>query len=101
MTGIQHNIIVVLVISALDPSTCLPAFTLTDTKLPLSSTVLWQPAPAKMRSACSRAAHTSASLQRIQQVARAIGVGVRKELLMPLAPTNFNALLTELAQAGR
>ena len=47
-----------------------------------------------------QAAHTSASLQRIQQVARAIGVGVRKELLMPLAPTNFNALLTKLAQAG-
>ena len=44
--------------------------------------------------------YASASLQRIQQVARAIGVGVRKELLMPLAPTNFNALLTKLAQAG-
>ena len=28
LTGIQHNIIVVLVILALDPSTCLPAFIL-------------------------------------------------------------------------
>ena len=44
--------------------------------------------------------YASASLQRIQQVARAIGVGVHKELLMPLAPTNFNALLIKLGQAG-
>jgi ribosome-binding protein aMBF1 (putative translation factor) len=44
--------------------------------------------------------YASASLQRIQQVARAIGVGVREELLMPLAPTTFNALVTKLGQAG-
>ena len=44
--------------------------------------------------------YASASLQRIQQVARAIGVGIRKELLMPLAPTTFNSLVTKLGQAG-
>ena len=44
--------------------------------------------------------YASASLQRVQQVARAIGVGVRKELLMPLAATNFSALVTKLGQAG-
>jgi transcriptional regulator with XRE-family HTH domain len=44
--------------------------------------------------------YASASLQRIQQVAQAIGLGVRKELLMPLAPTTFDALVTKLGQAG-
>ena len=44
--------------------------------------------------------YASASLQRIQQVARAIGLGVRKELLMPLSATNFSALVTKLGQAG-
>ena len=44
--------------------------------------------------------YASASLQRIQEVARAMGVGVRKELLLPFAPTNFNALVAKLEQAG-
>jgi len=42
----------------------------------------------------------SASLQRLQDVAQAIGVKIRKEILMPFAPTNYNSLVAKLAQAG-
>src|SRR5262249_45092412 len=44
--------------------------------------------------------YASASLQRLQEVARAIGVEIRKEIIMPLVPTNFSSLVTKLGQAG-
>jgi transcriptional regulator with XRE-family HTH domain/Zn-dependent peptidase ImmA (M78 family) len=44
--------------------------------------------------------YASASLQRIVEIAHAIGISVRKELLMPLAPSDFKALVTKLRQAG-
>jgi transcriptional regulator with XRE-family HTH domain len=44
--------------------------------------------------------YASASLQRLQEVARAIGVKIRKEILMPLAPRSFRDLTTKLRQVG-
>src|SRR5258708_18154455 len=44
--------------------------------------------------------YASASLQRIQEVARAIGVQIREEILLPLVPTNFDTLTSKLRQVG-
>lgn len=44
--------------------------------------------------------YSSASFQRLQDVARAIGVHIREEILLPLAPTNFNDLVAKLQQIG-
>jgi transcriptional regulator with XRE-family HTH domain len=44
--------------------------------------------------------YASASLQRLQEIARAIGVEIRKEILMPLLATNFDSLAAKLNQAG-
>ncbi|HEY1980529.1 MAG TPA: helix-turn-helix transcriptional regulator [Xanthobacteraceae bacterium] len=44
--------------------------------------------------------YASASLQRLQEVAQAIGVQIRKEILMPLAPRSFRDLTTKLQQVG-
>jgi transcriptional regulator with XRE-family HTH domain/Zn-dependent peptidase ImmA (M78 family) len=44
--------------------------------------------------------YASASLQRLQEVAQAIGVQIRKEILMPLAPRSFRDLTTKLRQIG-
>lgn len=44
--------------------------------------------------------YASASLQRLQQVAQAIGVQIRKEILLPLVPTNFDGLTAKLRQVG-
>jgi transcriptional regulator with XRE-family HTH domain/Zn-dependent peptidase ImmA (M78 family) len=44
--------------------------------------------------------YATASYQRLQEVARAIGVSVRKEILLPLAATTFRSLTTKLEQAG-
>jgi transcriptional regulator with XRE-family HTH domain len=44
--------------------------------------------------------YASASFQRLQDIARAIGVQIRKEILLPLAPTNFAGLLAKTHQVG-
>jgi transcriptional regulator with XRE-family HTH domain len=44
--------------------------------------------------------YASASLERLQEVARAIGVEIRKEILLPLVPTNFETLAAKLRQVG-
>lgn len=44
--------------------------------------------------------YASASYQRLMQVARAIGVEVREELLLPVTPKNMKSLMTKLSQAG-
>lgn len=44
--------------------------------------------------------YASASFQRLQDVAQAIGVKIRKEILLPLAPKNYRSLVAKLAQAG-
>jgi transcriptional regulator with XRE-family HTH domain/Zn-dependent peptidase ImmA (M78 family) len=44
--------------------------------------------------------YASASYQRLMQVARAIGVEVRKELLLPVTPTNMKSLMAKLSQTG-
>jgi len=44
--------------------------------------------------------YASASYQRLQEVARALGVRIRKEILLPLIPTNFAGLAAKLRQAG-
>lgn len=44
--------------------------------------------------------YASASLQRLQDVARAIGVRIREEILLPLAPTDLRTLTRKLRQAG-
>jgi transcriptional regulator with XRE-family HTH domain len=44
--------------------------------------------------------YASASLQRLLEVARAIGVQIRKEILLPLVPTNFQTLAAKVRQAG-
>jgi transcriptional regulator with XRE-family HTH domain len=44
--------------------------------------------------------YASASLQRIQEIARAIGVQIRKEILLPLIPTNLDTLASKLRQVG-
>jgi transcriptional regulator with XRE-family HTH domain len=44
--------------------------------------------------------YASASFQRLQEVAQAIGVQIRKEILMPLAPRSFRDLTTKLQQVG-
>jgi transcriptional regulator with XRE-family HTH domain len=44
--------------------------------------------------------YASASFQRLQDIASAIGVQIRKEILLPLVPTNFKTLAEKLRQAG-
>lgn len=44
--------------------------------------------------------YASASFQRLQEVAQAIGVQIRKEILMPLAPRSFRDLTIKLRQVG-
>lgn len=44
--------------------------------------------------------YASASLQRLQEIARAIGVRIREEILLPLAPTDLRTLTLKLRQAG-
>ena len=44
--------------------------------------------------------YASASLERLQEVARAIGVHIRKEILLPLIPTAFDSLAAKLRQIG-
>jgi transcriptional regulator with XRE-family HTH domain len=44
--------------------------------------------------------YASASFQRLQDIARAIGVQIRKEILLPLAPTNLSGLLAKTQQVG-
>jgi transcriptional regulator with XRE-family HTH domain len=44
--------------------------------------------------------YASASYQRLMQIARAIGVEVRKEILLPVKPTNMKSLLAKLSQTG-
>jgi transcriptional regulator with XRE-family HTH domain/Zn-dependent peptidase ImmA (M78 family) len=44
--------------------------------------------------------YASASYQRLQQVAHAIGMEVRKELLLPVTPKNMKTLMAKLSQTG-
>ena len=44
--------------------------------------------------------YASASFQRMQEVAKAIGVGIRKGILLSLTPNKFDSLVTKLGQAG-
>lgn len=44
--------------------------------------------------------YASASLQRLQEIAKAIGVQIRKEIVMPLAPKSLRDLTTKLKQVG-
>jgi transcriptional regulator with XRE-family HTH domain/Zn-dependent peptidase ImmA (M78 family) len=44
--------------------------------------------------------YASASFQRLQEIAAAIGVTIREEILLPLVPTDFKSLKKKAAQAG-
>lgn len=44
--------------------------------------------------------YASASLERLQEVARAIGVHIRKEIFLPLIPTDLDSLTAKLRQVG-
>lgn len=44
--------------------------------------------------------YASASLQRMQQIARALGVGIRKEILLPFPATTFLTFTAKLKQVG-
>ena len=44
--------------------------------------------------------YRSASYRRLQEVATALGVRIRNEILMPLAPKNLHELLKKLSQVG-
>lgn len=44
--------------------------------------------------------YASASLQRLQEVARAIGVRIREEILLPVVATDFSSLTAKLGQVG-
>jgi transcriptional regulator with XRE-family HTH domain len=44
--------------------------------------------------------YASASLERLQEIARAIGIHIRKEILLPFVPTNFETLVSKLRQVG-
>jgi transcriptional regulator with XRE-family HTH domain len=44
--------------------------------------------------------YNSASYQRLQEIARAIGIKIRKEILLPSAATDLRGLLQKLRQAG-
>lgn len=44
--------------------------------------------------------YASASFQRLQEVARALGVEIRKEILLPIVQTDFRSLVAKLRQAG-
>lgn len=44
--------------------------------------------------------YASASLQRLQEIARAIGIQIREEILLPLVPRNFQSLTNKLRQIG-
>jgi transcriptional regulator with XRE-family HTH domain len=44
--------------------------------------------------------YASASFHRLQAVARAIGLQIRKEILLPFAPTTFKQLIEKLRQVG-
>lgn len=44
--------------------------------------------------------YASASYQRLQDVARALGVRIREEILLPSIPKTFSGLTTKLRQAG-
>jgi transcriptional regulator with XRE-family HTH domain len=44
--------------------------------------------------------YSSASFQRLQEVARAIGVQIRKEILLPLKATSLDTLVAKLRQVG-
>jgi transcriptional regulator with XRE-family HTH domain len=44
--------------------------------------------------------YASASFQRLQEIARAIGVQIHKEILLPITANNFQALLAKLHQVG-
>ena len=44
--------------------------------------------------------YSSASYERLQDIASALGVRIRNDILMPVAPGNFESLLTKLRQVG-
>lgn len=44
--------------------------------------------------------YASASLQRLQDVARALGIRIEKNILLPLQPNTFESLMAKLKQVG-
>lgn len=44
--------------------------------------------------------YSSASYQRLRDIAKALGIQIRNDILMPITPSNFEELTTKLGQVG-